>query len=445
MEHGAAQRAEKDVTDRFVARTKRSGEYHKAALRRFPAGVTRNLTYFEPYPIFMERGAGCRLYDYDGNEYVDYVNDYSAILHGHNDPDILAAAHDQLDKGTILTAPSHLQLELAELLCERTPSMELIRFANSGTEATFYALRLARAFTGKQMYMKMAGGFHGSHDAVEVDADPELLAQGILKPCIENPGIPANVVDNVVLAHFNDLESADAGLREYEGQVGAIMIEPVLGTAGVIPPIEGYLEGLRELADRHDALLIVDEIVSYRFSVGGYQEIAGVTPDLTVLGKIIGGGFAIGAFGGRREIMEQLDPRLPAEVCVPHSGTFTGANVAMAAGIAAMSKYDAPAVERLNVLGGRLRDGLNAIYERRKLRAGALGYGSMVATLVDCGDAEATERFSRLLNLELLNRGISYYARGAFTLSTPMGEAEVDRTLEEFDATLDVLSPMCAA
>jgi glutamate-1-semialdehyde 2,1-aminomutase len=361
MGHDAAQKAEQLVTDRFVAKTKRSREYHQAALTRFPAGVTRNLTYFEPYPIFMERGAGCCLYDYDGNEYLDYVNDYSAILHGHNDPDILAAAHAQLEKGTILTAPSHLQLELAELLCERTPSMELIRFANSGTEATFYALRLARAFTGKQMYMKMVGGFHGSHDAVEVDADPELLAQGILKPRIENPGIPANVVDNVVLAHFNDLESAEAGLRQYEGQVGAIMIEPVLGTAGVIPPIEGYLEGLRELADRHDALLIFDEIVSYRFSVGGYQEIAGVTPDLTALGKIIGGGFAIGAFGGRRRIMEQLDPRLPAEVCVPHSGTFTGANV----GIAAMRKYDAPAVERLNGLGGRLRDGLNAIYERR--------------------------------------------------------------------------------
>ena len=142
--------------------------------------------------------------------------------------------------------------------------------------------------------------------------------------------------------------------------------------------------------------------------------------------------------------MEQLDPRLPAEVCVPHSGTFTGANVAMAAGIAAMRKYDASAVERLNALGGRLRDGLNAIYERRTLRAGALGFGSMVATLVDCGDAEANVRFSRLLNLELLNRGISYYARGAFTLSTPMGEADVDRTLEEFGATLEVLSPLCS-
>ncbi|MBU0972939.1 MAG: aminotransferase class III-fold pyridoxal phosphate-dependent enzyme [Proteobacteria bacterium] len=444
---------EKQILARYEAGTGISKILHERAKKVFPGGVTRNIAHLYPYPTFMEKGGGCWLYDYDGNKYLDLLNDYTAILHGHNDADITAAAGEQLQKGTILTAPSRLQTDFAELLCSRIESMDQIRFANSGTEATFYAIRLARAFTQKPKFIKMDFGFHGSHDAVEWYAGPDCDDRGLPLGIPENPGIPESTRENVVFARFNDLPSVELALTSHKGQIAALIVEPVLGTGGVIPPAPGFLEGCRRLADQYEALLIFDEIVSLRFAEGGFQSLAGVKPDLTTIGKIIGGGFAIGAFGGRKDIMALVDPNLPEGQCISHSGTFTGANIVMAAGLAAMKKYDSAAASRLNALGDRLRVGISHAFQKTGIRGQATGYGSVLgihwtdAPIVTGMDAMIGQigsgNMATLLNLELLNRGVCIYARGGCALSTPTTEVEIDHVIRVFEETLEMLKP-CA-
>jgi glutamate-1-semialdehyde 2,1-aminomutase len=400
----------------------------------------------------MDRGDGCYLTDYDGNRYIDFLNNYTALIHGHNHPSVVQATLAQLAKGTALASASAVQAQLAAMLCKRVPSIELVRFTNSGTEATMMALRAARAFTGRDVILKMDGGYHGTHDFAEVNVIADYQSKGRTSPSISSPGVPHCVLDGVLVTRFNDLAMTEDLLAEHQDKIAAVIMEPVLGSGGGIRPGPGYLAGMRELADRYGVLLIFDEVVTFRTSLGGMQRYEGVTPDLTALGKMIGGGFAVGAFGGRKEIMERFDPAHPKSIV--HAGTFNGHNVTMAAGIATLEAYDQEAVDRVNALGDRLRDGFNQGFRTAGIRGQALGFGSLVtvhwthdeissAKDVILGIGAAAE-LPRLLHLELMNRGVFLASRGQFAVSTPMTEKEIDQALKAFEGTLQVLKPYAA-
>jgi glutamate-1-semialdehyde 2,1-aminomutase len=440
-----------EIMGRFTQRTVRSKDHDTRARKSLPGGDTRAATYFAPYPAYMTSGRGCYLYDVDGNEYFDLLNNYTSLIHGHAHPDIIAAAMAQIEKGTVFGAAGEIQYRHAEHLCNRLTSMDQVRYCNSGTEATLFAIRAARAFTGKDIFIKMDGGYHGSHDAVEVNIFPDPNPQGPPASRI-GPGVPASVLKDVLVVAFNDLDAVENMLKTNVDKVAAILTEPLMGAAGAICPQPGYLKGLRTLADKYNVVLIFDEVMTFRLGTGGLQEIEGIQPDLTTLAKIIGGGLPIGAFGGRKDIMSQFDPA--HEEPIIHSGTFNGNNITLAAGMAAMALYDQEAVTRLNQLGDRLRDGFTIALKEAGLRGCVSGSGSLLQLhWRDQKPANATDsilgltkagELPGLVHLELMNRGVYSAGRGMFALSTPMSHADIDKAVAAFRATLNMLKPYIA-
>ncbi len=440
-----------EIMDRFTQRTVRSKDFDTRAKERLPGGDTRAATYFAPYPAYMASGSGCYLHDVDGNEYLDLLNNYTSLIHGHAHPDISAAVKAQLEKGTVFGAAGEIQFQHAEHLCSRITSMDQVRYCNSGTEATLFAVRAARAFTGKDIFIKMDGGYHGSHDAVEVNIFPDPNPEGPPTAHL-GPGVPGSVLKDVLVVAFNDLDAVESMLKNNVGKVAAILTEPLMGAAGVIRPQTGYLKGLRTLADKYNVLLIFDEVMTFRLSTGGLQEIEGVQPDLTTLAKIIGGGLPIGAFGGRRDIMSRFDPAHKETIF--HSGTFNGNNITLAAGMAAMTLFDQAAVTRLNQLGDRLRDRFTAALEETGIKGCVSGSGSLLQLhWQDQQPADATQSMVGLTNagelpglvhLEMMNHGVYSAGRGMFALSTPMTPADIDKAVVAFRETLMILKPYIA-
>ncbi len=449
------QKSQKVVTsilERYHQRTKGSKSHDLSAKKHLPGGDTRASTYFFPYPVYMEKGEGCVLYDCDGNEYIDFLNNYSSLIHGHAHPQVVAAARRQLEEGTVLGSPSEIQYQHAEHLCSRIPSMEMVRYCNSGTEATLLAIRAARAFTGKDVILKMDGGYHGSHDWVEVNVSPKALQAGDIVPRFEERGIPATLLNELRVAPFNDLEAAESILKRNQNRMAALIVEPMLGAGGVIPAKAGYLAGLRKLADQYGLLLIFDEVMTFRLSLGGMQAITGVEPNITALGKIIGGGFPVGAVGGKKEVMGQFDPARPERLS--HSGTFNANNITMAAGLEALKIYDEKAVDQINGLGNRLRKGFNEGFKKVGIKGQATGFGSMVGIHWKEGEIrnasdtgmglKLAADLPKLLHLEMMNRGIFSASRGMYVISTPMTQLEIDRAVEAFEGSLTVLKPYVA-
>jgi glutamate-1-semialdehyde 2,1-aminomutase len=392
----------------------------------------------------MYKGAGCRLTDVDGNEYIDFLNNYSALVLGHNHPEVHEAVKAQLDRGTALGGPAECQFRHAEHLCTRFPGMEMVRYCNSGTEATMFAMRAARAYTAKDAIIKMDGGYHGTHDYAEVNVVHDLPLGSL-----DCPGVPTAVLQDVYVTPFNDLQAIEELLSRQADRIAAIIVEPMLGASGVIPPVNGYLQGLRSLADKYGVLLIFDEVITFRLSLGGLQKVEKVTPDLTALGKFIGGGFPVGAFGGRSEIMSYYDPGHPQRLY--HSGTFNGNNISMTAGLAAMRAYDQQAVDRINKSGDHLRQGFRGALKTSGIKGIVTGIGSLCqihwgeGEIKTAGDSrnhlKAAKNLPRLLHLELLNRGIFIAPRGFCCISTPMTGKEIDHSIKAFSETLGVLKP----
>jgi len=432
--------------------TPRSRALDQRAKSSLPGGDTRWATYHLPYPIYMVRGAGCWLTDADGNSYIDFQNNYTSLVHGHAHPTITAAIQQQAANSVVYGAPAEGQFQLADLLTQRLPGVDQVRFTNSGTEANMMAMRAARAFTGKPIILKMDGGYHGSHDMAEVNITPDLSGSRLPIPRVEADGVPQAVLETVAVARFNDLESVEAILEAHSGQIAAIITEPLMNAAGMVTAAPGFLPGLRELADRYDVLLIFDEVVTLRLHPGGYQGQTGVRPDLTALGKLIGGGLAIGAFGGRADIMRLYDPARPDGF--HHSGTFNGNPLTMAAGIAALQALTPQAIARINQLGETLRQGIEEAFAEAGLRGYATGEGSLA--YLHWTDEEITcaadvvrwkqkaAELPRLLHLELLNRGIFSANRGLFNISTPMTNAQIDRALAALRGALYALKPYVA-
>jgi glutamate-1-semialdehyde 2,1-aminomutase len=416
------------ITDAgFGIRTERSREISERLERSIPGGNTRSLAYFPPYPLAISSGSGCRISDADGNEFIDLLNNYTASVHGHAVPAVNEAMMEQAAQGTVFPAPAELQAELAERIVDRVASVEKLRFANSGTEAVMMAVRAARAFTGREKIVKAEGGYDGMWEQVPMslpdDSDPYRAA------------MPEGVRELVSMVDFNDLGQLEA-VMEIEGNgVAAILLEPVTGT-GVFEGTAEYFAAARRLADEHGALLICDEVITFRLAFGGFQEVLGVRPDLTTMGKIIGGGLPVGAFGGRSDVMAIFDPS--ASHHLHHSGTFNGNLMTMAAGCVTLDLLTRSEIARINTLGERLADGLRRLLAGRPDLQGVVNCcGSLVH--VNFGTEGEIHKYSDLnlgspaaarFHLAALDEGLYMAPRGFMNTSTAMDEQMVDEALD---------------
>ncbi len=328
------------LVDDYLARTPRSRALFERATAALPGGSTRTTVYTAPYPPYIAAGEGLVVHDVDGNTYRDFLGNYTSLILGHAHPAVVAAVEAQVRRGSAFAAPTETEIELAEELIRRVPSIERVRFTSSGTEATMFAIRAARAFTGRPLVAKFERSYHGTHDLVMAGT----------------PGVPEAMTGLIVELPWGDPDGIQAVLRGREADLAAIIIEPIQGAGGVRAASPEFLAFLRSFADRHGALLIFDEIISFRVGPGGAQGLARVRPDLTTLGKIIGGGYPLAAFGGRADVMAVYDARRSGSIS--HGGTFNGNPVAAAAGLATLRELTPAAFERLASLGDRLRDSL---------------------------------------------------------------------------------------
>ena len=418
-----------------------------------PGGTTRTTTYVDPYPLYIERGQGCRVWDVDGTERIDMLGNYSAMILGHAHPKVVEAIRRQAERGTGFAAANPLEVELATLLCERVPSLDAVRFCNSGTEATMFAMRLARAFTGRPKIARMEGGYHGTHDHAEVSTHPVVTEAGAADAPIARPdsvGTPRWAVEQTVVLPFNNPDAAEAILRRHSREVAAVIIEPVIGAGGVIAATPEFLRRLRSITSELGILLIFDEVISLRVAPGGAQEMYGVTPDLTTMGKIIGGGLPVAAFGGRADVMEMLDPR--REGSIAQGGTYNGNPLGMAAGLAAMRELTPDVYEELNRKGERVAELLREVLASHGVRAQVNAVGSLFALhfsdrpVVDYrGVAASDKKRMREFFLALVNHGVLMAPRGMGALSTPMGEGDVDEFIDAVDGALAELEPLWEA
>lgn len=413
----------------YEARTPASRALYARAARVMPGGDTRTGTFHLPYPLFISRGRGARLWDADGHEYLDLLNNFTSLVHGHAHPAVLAAVARQEGQSTAHGTANALQVELAEVLCARVPSVERLRFCNSGTEATLGALRAAKAFTGKSRVMKMAGGYHGSHDQVAVGTSPPFDGPVPI-------GLSPGAVSEVILGRFNDLDYTADLVRRHRHELAAVIVEPMLGSGAIIADV-AFLQGLRAVTAECGVLLILDEIITFRLAVGGLQQVFGVAPDLTTLGKIIGGGLPVGAFGGRADVMATYDPTRRGTIS--HSGTFNGNAITMAAGLATLARYDHTAVAGLNTAGDAFRARLNGLAQAAGVEAVVVGYGSLMqlhfraaAPRTPEASADGNRRLVTLMHLALLTRGVFIATRGLIVLSTPMTAADLDLAADRF-------------
>jgi glutamate-1-semialdehyde 2,1-aminomutase len=445
---------EAEILANYRARTAGSAARHEAARRVMPGGDTRTVAFHAPYPLYLAEGQGCRVQDVDGNRYLDLLNNYTSLIHGHAHPAVTEAVAAQTPRGTAFAAGFEAQIRLAELLTDRVSSVDLIRFCNSGTEAVMNALRAARAFTGRDVIVKMEGGYHGTYDDIEVSVHPDLAEPAAgpdhaPRPVLDVQGVPRNTVDNVLVLPFNDVPAAERLLTERGGEIAAVIVEPVMGSGGLIPAEHDFLAALRALTVEQGIVLIFDEVMTFRLEPGGVQEHYRIRPDLTTFAKIIGGGFPVGAFGGREAIMAQFDPSRPRPLW--QSGTFNGNAITMVAGIAAMERYPAAEVARINGLGDRLRAGLGRLLIERNVPGEATGYGSFVNLHLTARGvrnyrtAAAGDRaLQRLMHLALLAEGVFAAPRLLCCTSTAMDAAVVDEAIAAFGRALDRIGPAIA-
>jgi glutamate-1-semialdehyde 2,1-aminomutase len=412
---------------RYIDRNPESRRLHEQRSQFMPGGNTRSVIHVAPFPLTIVRGEGARVTDADGHTYVDFLGEYTAALYGHSHPVIVETIHAALEDGIVFGAPNRHESALAAAICARFDSIELVRFCNSGTEANLFALSLARAATGKPAVMAFAGGYHG----------------GVFQ--FGRGGSPLNAPFPWLISEYNDAAAARRLIVERSGELAGVIVEPIQGSAGVIPGDPEFLHTIREATAANDVLLVFDEVMTSRLSGGGLQSVLGIEPDLTTLGKYVGGGLAFGAFGGRADLMRRFDPTRPE--ALPHAGTFNNAVLTMAAGAAGLTRVlTETEIERLNALGDRLRDRLNAFAAENHVAFVATGYGSMVGLHFAGGpvrraaDVPEAAELRTLLHLHMLERGYSYARRGFVALSLPLDERDVDGFAAGVEAFLAELS-----
>ncbi|MAI79950.1 MAG: glutamate-1-semialdehyde-2,1-aminomutase [Deltaproteobacteria bacterium] len=356
------------------SRTQKSKAAFKAALRRIPGGVNSPVRAFGAVggvPRFIKRGKGCRIWDVDGNEYIDYIGSWGPLILGHADPSILKSIRSALALGTSFGAPTEAETELAELICRALPSVEKVRMVSSGTEATMSAIRLARGVTGRDRVLKFEGCYHGHSDGLLVGAGSGVATLGIPG----SPGVPSAMTKLTVQAGYNDLRGVEKAFAKWPDQIACIIVEPIAGNMGCVPPVVGFLEGLRELCDQNGALLIFDEVMTgFRVAKGGAQRLYKITPDLTCLGKVVGGGLPAAAYGGSNDLMQQVAPAGD----VYQAGTLSGNPLAVAAGLATLRALEKPGFySQLSARSEALTQGLSEIAEKLGLPFTTVSIGGM--------------------------------------------------------------------
>jgi glutamate-1-semialdehyde 2,1-aminomutase len=428
-----------------VKRRDHSHELFTRAQQVMPGGVSSPVRAFKGVsgePIFIERAEGSKLYDADGNEYIDYVASFGPLILGHSHPRIIEALSKALPRGTSYGAPTELEINLAEKITSALPAIEKIRFVNSGTEATMSALRLARAFAKRDKILKFDGCYHGHADMLLVQAGSGVATLGLP----DSPGVPKGATAETLSAPFNDLDSVKNIFDDFAGQIAAVIVEPVAGNMGVVPPTPGFLSGLREMTHQHKSLLIMDEIITgFRLGWGGAQEMYDIKPDLICLGKIIGGGLPVGAYGGRTEIMDMVAPIGP----VYQAGTLAGNPLAMTAGIAMLETLQECDYAQLESCAKRLADGLLRASRSAGVPIQLNRVGSMLTPffttdeVTDYSSAKRsdTKRYAKFFH-EMLNQGI-YLPPSQFEawfVSFAHSSHEIDQTLEAAHQALKVVA-----
>ena len=433
---------------RYHDGTETSRDLYRRACQYMPGGNTRDAVFYSPYPAYIEAGEGCYVRDVDGNEHLDFVNNMTSLIHGHAPEVITEAAQEAIHSSSAPGGPTRAEIDWAEHLCERVPGLDKVRFTNSGTEATMNVLRAARAYTGNDLIAKFEGVYHGTNDDAQISVHPpEHLAGPERDPnsVPDSAGLPNTTPERILTLPFNDPGAALAGLDEHRSDLAGVLVAPLMGSA-VIPATNEFISRIEEFTTGHDVPLIFDEVISFRIAHGGSHVGYGVEPDLMTFGKLIGGGFPVGAFGGREELMAGYDPRGGSSIV--HSGTFNANPVTAAAGLAALEAYDQAAVSRINELGARLEENTEAVIDDHDLpiqvqRVGSLFNIYLTAEPVeDYRDAIRTdEELQRRIHMELLDEGMRVAPKLMGAISTPMAESEIDEFVDSFDATLDRVRP----
>lgn len=420
------------MLENYFSKTSKSKALYERAKNFLPAGVSYAIRYFEPYPFYTAKAEGSKLYDVDGNEYIDFWLGHTALILGHSPPAVIDSVKKQIEIGTQFGTSHELEIELAEQVAKMVPSAEMVRFTNSGTEANMYAARLARAYTGRNKIVKFEGGWHGGYDALHV---------GVKHPfdIPESAGLTNGALQDTIVAPFNDLEGVREKVRNEA--VGAIVIEPMLGAGGCIPAEKEFLKGLRELCDEKGILLIFDEVVTgFRLAPGGGQQYYGVIPDITVFGKILGGGFPIGAFCGRRDVMERLNTLIYERPhCSFHGGTFSANPISTTAGLATLKLLeDGHLINRMNKVGEKIREQIKETFEVNGVDVQVTGLGSLFSTHFTgekVKDTRAVFRTDRKklaeYHLDLITNGVFFLPTHMGALSTAHSEADIRKLFSE--------------
>ncbi|WP_026690548.1 glutamate-1-semialdehyde 2,1-aminomutase [Alteribacter aurantiacus] len=405
------------------------------AKKVMPGGVNSPVRAFKSVnmdPVFMEKGKGSHIWDIDGNEYIDYVMSWGPLVLGHADDRVVASLKEVTEKGTSFGAPAEIETKLAELVIDRVPSIEIVRMVNSGTEATMSALRLARGYTGRNKIVKFEGCYHGHGDSLLIKAGSGVATLGLP----DSPGVPESVAQNTLTVPYNDLESLKLAFDEFGDDIAGVILEPVAGNMGVVRPEEGYLEGVRKITEDHGSLLIFDEVMTgFRVGYNCAQGELGVTPDLTCLGKVIGGGLPVGAYGGKKEIMEQIAPAGP----IYQAGTLSGNPLAMTAGFETLDQLTKADYEEFDRLGARLEEGIKKAAAKYEIPCAITRAGSMIGFFFNNGpvknysDASSSDldMFAKYFRY-MLEEGVSIAPsqfEGMF-LSTKHTDEDIDRTVE---------------
>lgn len=422
----------------------RSHQAFEEAKKVLPGGVNSPVRAFKSVgltPIYMDHGIGSRIYDIDGNSYIDYVGSWGPLIMGHAHPEVVKALQETAAKGTSFGAPTLLETQMAQLVAERVPSIEVVRMVNSGTEATMSAIRLARGYTGRSKIMKFEGSYHGHADSLLIKAGSGVATLGLP----DSPGVPESVAANTLTVPYNDLESVKLAFERFGEEIAGVIVEPAAGNMGVVPPQPGFLEGLRRITTEYGSLLIFDEVMTgFRVHLHCAQGLYGVTPDLTCLGKVIGGGLPVGAYGGKREIMEQIAPSGP----IYQAGTLSGNPLAMIAGYTTLSLLTPEVYDRLERLSAKLQAGLEANAKEAGIPSVINRVGSMVCPFftneqvinydtAKTSDLELFRRYFGALVQEGINIAPSQF-EGMFVSGVHTDE-DIDATIEAHRKALQKL------
>ena len=431
-----------EVVEDYVRRTPGSASLFERGRLYLPGGDTRYSLTFRPHPVYFARGEGAYVWDVDGNRLLDLNNNSTSLIHGHAHPDVVAAIRTQAGHGTAWGAHNEIQVQWAQMLCERIPSVDRIRFSNSGTEANMHMVKVARAATDRNAVLKVHGAYHGTYDGLELEfgtPDEGSKAQPVALPSMG--GVPPNLSENVILAEWGDADGISRLVQENAERLAAVILTPFRSAGGFARPPPGFLEAMRAVTSTHDVLLLFDEVISLRLGMGGAQERYGVIPDMTAIGKLIGGGLAVGAFGGREDIMSITDPL--GDMRVALAGTFNGNPLTAAAGVAALELLGTDSFEHLDRLGEQLRSGLTAIIQNLKLPFSVEGGASLTTVSFNTDAigtewAEVTDLARAGLNLAFTNNGV--WGFPYFSTSTVMEDQHLTQALESAALALEGLA-----